>query len=223
MKKVAPQNVTVNVYNTAGSVVSQKELSGDIFGLEVKDGLLHLAVVAQQANARKVIASTKSRGEVRGGGRKPWKQKGTGRARHGSTRSPIWKGGGVSFGPRTDRIYSLKINTKAKRKAIAMALSQKVQQSRLILVDSLEIESPKTKAAVGVLKNFDSLKTARRQSIGLVSPKGSRTLNKSFRNIESVRIVPASNLNVVDLLACRYVVMPIKSVEEIQALFTSAK
>ncbi len=223
MKDTQPKNVTVNVYNTSGSVVKQQELPGDVFGLDVKDGLLHLAVVAQQANARKVIASTKRRGEVRGGGRKPWKQKGTGRARHGSIRSPIWKGGGVAFGPRTERNYSLKINVKAKRKAIAMALSQKVQQSTLILLDSLEMDSPKTKVAAGILKNFDSLKNTKRNSIGLISPKGSRTVNKSFRNVPSIRIVGTSNLNVVDILACRYLVMPVKSVEEITALFSRTK
>ena len=224
MKKKASTDIlkpiTVNVYDTTGAVVEKRELPADIFGVPVKDGLLHLAVVAQQANSRTVIASTKRRGEVRGGGRKPWKQKGTGRARHGSIRSPIWRGGGVVFGPRTERNYSLKINAKAKKKAIAMALSQKVATERLILVSSLEMAEPKTKNAVGILSKFDMLKKAKAHSIGLVSPKGAKAVVKSFRNVASIKLVPANSLNVVDILACRYLVMPVQSVEEISSQFS---
>lgn len=214
-----PANIKVNVYNASGVVIRERELPGDIFGVSLKEGLLHLAVVAQQANSRRVIAATKTRAQVRGGGRKPWKQKGTGRARHGSIRSPIWRGGGVVFGPRTERNYSLKINTKAKKKALAMALSQKVKDQTLILLDFLEMDTPKTKSAVGILDRFDVFKKAKAHSIGLVSPKGARSVTKSFRNVSSIRIVPASNLNVVDLLACRYVLMPEKSIDEISVLF----
>lgn len=216
----AVHTIRVEVYNTAGKVVGERELPASIFGIEPQEGLVHLAVVAQQANARKVIASTKSKAEVRGGGKKPWKQKGTGRARHGSIRSPIWRGGGVVFGPRTDRNYSLKINKKARRKAVCMVLSQRVTDKALFLIDALSFEKPKTKEANGLLSNLPVPKEIKRKTIALVSPKGASALVKSFRNIPDATIVPAHSLNVVDLLNARYVVMPLQSVDEIEKTFS---
>ena len=217
------KQILVDVYNTEGKVVSQKELSSDIFGVPVKEGVVHLAVVAQEANSRPMVAHTKTRGEVRGGGKKPWKQKGTGRARHGSIRSPLWRGGGVTFGPRTDRNYSLKINKKARRKAVCMVLSQKVIDSTLILVDSLQFEKPTTKQAALFLKNLPFTKARKAPKIAIISPIGATILNKSFRNIPLTNIVPAHSLNVVELLRAKYLVMPLSALAEIQKALTDEK
>ncbi|MBI4268375.1 50S ribosomal protein L4 [Candidatus Uhrbacteria bacterium] len=214
----------VDVYSPEGVVVEQRELASDIFGVPVKEGVVHLAVTAQNANARPMVAHTKTRGEVRGGGKKPWKQKGTGRARHGSIRSPIWRGGGIVFGPRTDRNYTLKINKKVRRKAICMALSQKVTDGSLILLSTLAFEKPATKTAAALLKRLPlTMRTKRTARVALVSPLGAGLVNKSFRNIPSVTIVPAHSLNVVDLLKAHFVVMPLSSVSEIEKNFAGIK
>ena len=217
------KNILVDVYSIDGTVVSQKELPSDIFGVPVKEGVVHLAVVAQEANSRPMVAHTKTRGEVRGGGRKPWKQKGTGRARHGSIRSPIWRGGGVAFGPRTDRNYSLKINKKAKKKALCMVLSQKVNDSALILIDSLQFEKPATKLAAAFLKSLPFSKAKKAPKVAIISPTGAAILNKSFRNIASTSIVPAHSMNVVELLRAKYLIMPVSALSEIQENFTEKK
>lgn len=213
--------ILVDVYNAEGAVVSQQELSPSVFGVSLNEGVVHLALVAHEANARPMVASTKSRGEVRGGGRKPWKQKGTGRARHGSIRSPIWKGGGVVFGPRTDRSYSLKINKKARRKAVCMILSKKVSDGALFLIDALEFEKPATKRAAGFLKKLPLSKPGKRTRIGLVFPKGEKVLVKSFRNISSLEPLPAHSLNVKDLLKATTLVMPLKSLAEVTEALTA--
>lgn len=217
------KKIIVDVFNTEGSVVGTQELSPAVFAVPVKEGVVHLALVAHEANARPMVASTKTRGEVRGGGRKPWKQKGTGRARHGSIRSPIWKGGGVVFGPRVDRSYELKINKKARRKAVCMVLSQKVTDGKLIIVDSLSFETPTTRNAAAVLKKLPLGVTAKkRPTIGLVSPKGEKTLVKSFRNIPKLSILPAHSLNTKDLLRARFLVIPIRALAEVEAALTGS-
>ncbi|MDO8490268.1 MAG: 50S ribosomal protein L4 [bacterium] len=224
MSATAQNKITVDVYNASGVVVSKQELPSDIFGVEVKEGVVHLAVLAQQANARPMVASTKTRAEVRGGGKKPWKQKGTGRARHGSIRSPLWRGGGITFGPRTDRNYSLKINKKARRKAVCMVLSQKVLDGQVILVDSLQFEKPTTKAAAAWLKVLPlTSKTKRAAKVAIVAPSGSTVVNKSFRNIPAANIVPAHSLNVIDLIQAQYLVMPVASITEIQKQLSEKK
>ncbi len=144
----------VKVYNTKGETVGEQELDPQIFGVKINPVVVQQAVVAQQANARAPIAHTKGRGEVRGGGKKPWAQKGTGRARHGSIRSPLWRGGGITFGPTKFRNFSIKINKKAKRAALLMALSDRAQDQKIILLDKLELEKPKTKIAFAVLQNL---------------------------------------------------------------------
>ena len=133
-----------DLYNQAGEIINQVELPDQVFGLKINSDLLYQAVMAQLGNSRQVLAHTKGRSEVRGGGKKPWRQKGTGRARHGSIRSPIWKGGGVTFGPTKERNFSKTINKKMKRKALFMALSSKVTDQQLMVFDHLSIEKPKT-------------------------------------------------------------------------------
>jgi len=140
------------VYNRQGEKVEEVELNQAVFDIEVNEELVHQAVVAQMANKRKVLARTKDKSEVRGGGRKPWKQKGTGRARHGSSRSPLWIGGGVTFGPTKDRNFKKKINKKMKRKALFMCLSDRVKDKNLLLLDKLELNEAKTKELYKLLR-----------------------------------------------------------------------
>jgi len=225
MEPKSQQPIILDVYDTEGTKVSTKELSSSIFGVPLKEGLIHLAVVAQAANARTVHASTKTRGEVRGGGKKPWKQKGTGRARHGSIRSPLWRKGGIVFGPRTTRNYSLKINQKARQKALCMVLSQKVREGRLVLIDDFVLTQPKTKEAISVLKRlpFNAPQAKKQPSIGVVSPIGAHALNRSLKNIPYVHILPAHSLNVASTLQMRYLVMPLKSLEHIEQRFIGKK
>ena len=138
-------SLKIKVYNQSATAVKDLELADKIFGVEANNELLHQAVVAQMANARQVLAHTKDRSEVRGGGKKPWKQKGTGRARSGSNRSPIWIGGGVTFGPTKDRNFKKKINQKMKQKALFMAFSDKLATNSLVILDSLEFKEYKTR------------------------------------------------------------------------------
>ncbi len=129
-------DIKVKLYNWQGKVSGDELLDSKIFGIEPKPGVIHQVVIAQQKNSRDVIAHTKGRSDVRGGGKKPWKQKGTGQARHGSIRSPLWAGGGITFGPTSSRNFGIKINKKLKKQALAMALSDKVANEKLILVES---------------------------------------------------------------------------------------
>jgi len=142
------------VYNIKGVEVKEVDLDPAIFSVKVKPELVQQAVVVSQANKRQVLAHAKDRSEVAGGGRKPWRQKGTGRARHGSNRSPIWRGGGITFGPTRSRNFSLKINKKAKRKALLMSLSDKAANGKIILLDKLELEEAKTKKFFEILRNL---------------------------------------------------------------------
>src|SRR3989339_379080 len=144
----------VTLYSIDGSKKGELTLEDSLFGVKVNPALVHEAIVAQTAGSRTAIAHTKTRGEVAGTGKKPWKQKGTGRARHGSRRSPIWIGGGISFGPRNDRNFSLKMNKRAKRKALAMVLSDKVAQDRFVAVETLTLQNGKTKELAFLLKNL---------------------------------------------------------------------
>jgi large subunit ribosomal protein L4 len=166
-----------------------------------------------QANARPTVASTKGRGDVRGGGKKPWKQKGTGRARHGSTRSPIWVGGGISHGPVTERNYTVKLNKKVKAKALATVLSKKWADAEIILVDAVSLTEPKTKlgrsiiAALAKGTGNSDLATKRKNAAVLVIPTRNDAIEKSFRNFGNIEVMQAKDVNPVDLLTYKYVVM----------------
>ncbi|MEW6725579.1 50S ribosomal protein L4 [Desulforudis sp. 1088] len=185
---------TVAVVNTNGERVGEIELSEDIFGQPVNEAVLHEVVVMHLANRRRGTHDTKTRAEVRGGGRKPWRQKGTGRARHGSIRSPIWRGGGIVFGPHP-RDYSYSVPKKVKRVALKSALSAKVKEGKLIVLDTLTLAEPKTREMIGVIDNL-------KVNGGALFVTAERDLNveKSTRNIPGFKSLEARQLNVYDLL-----------------------
>lgn len=216
MPEIETKKIVLNVYNSEGVVVSNRELDATVFGITPKEEVVHLAVVAQDANARRVYASTKGKGEVRGGGKKPWKQKGTGRARHGSIRSPLWRGGGIVFGPRANRNYSLKINKKVKKKALCMVLSVRASEGRIVLLDTLEITSAKTKQAAGLLAKLPVIEFAKGRKSAVITPPHTPSLTRSLRNLPRVSIIPALSLNVKDLIASPSLVIPLASLESIE-------
>jgi len=188
----------VPVYNQEGTRVGDLSLSDAIFSVKPDAGLLHEVIVAERANSRKSIASTKTRGEVRGGGKKPWKQKGTGRARQGSIRSPQWKGGGVVFGPLAERNFRVKINKKAKRKALFMALSGKVADNALVVVDAIKTDPAKTKTLATMLKKLPVQKTTL-----LVAAGSSPSLMRMVRNLGNVKLVTVQSVNLSDVMKYR--------------------
>ena len=201
------------IYNQKGKSVGKFELPESIFGVPWNGDLVHQVVTAMQANARTPVAHTKDRSEVRGGGRKPWKQKGTGRARHGSSRSPIWVGGGVAHGPRNEKSYDQKINKKMKAKALFTVLSEKFRKGQIIFLEELNLKNIKTKDAVAVIKDLSSLKGFEKMIGGkkpntFVSvPAKGDTVKKSFANIQTVEVDEVRNMNPVDLLAYRYIII----------------
>ncbi len=191
----------VSVYNETGSQVGSLVLSDALFAVKPEQAIIHEAMVAQRANARRAIANTKTRGEVRGGGKKPWKQKGTGRARQGSIRSPQWVGGGITFGPTSERNFSVKINKKLKRKALFMALSDKVQNQKLMVLESMAVTSAKTKYAASVIAKLPI-----DRNVLLVVPGASAVLMRMVRNLQNVKLVSANSVNLIDVLTYRSVV-----------------
>ena len=191
-----------DLYNQAGEVISQVELPDEVFGLKINPVLLHQAMVAQLGNSRQVLAHTKDRSEVRGGGKKPWRQKGTGRARHGSIRSPIWKGGGVTFGPTKERNFAKDINKKMKRKALFMALSGKAQDQQLKVIDNLNLEKTKTKLINQILRNL--VKTG---SLVVVTSDTNKSVEQSARNLPYAKVLSAKSLNVLDILNNQYLLL----------------
>lgn len=173
-----------------------QELSDAVFGVKVKPAIVAEVVRALQANRRQVLADTKKKGEVRGGGRKPWAQKGTGRARAGSIRSPLWRGGGITFGPTSERNFKLKINKKVKRLAMRMALSDKMKANALIAVDSLTVANAKTKQFAAMLSKLPLHKG----KILLVMPSPDALIERSARNIKNVEVISSGQLDVLALL-----------------------
>ncbi|OGH84244.1 MAG: 50S ribosomal protein L4 [Candidatus Magasanikbacteria bacterium RIFOXYA2_FULL_44_8] len=184
------------VYNLEGKAIGDIELSDKVFGVKVKPAVVHQVFVQQTNNQREPWADTKSKGEVRGGGKKPWKQKGTGRARHGSSRSPIWKGGGVVFGPRTDRNYKTKINTKTRQLAIRMCLSDKAQTNHILVVENLKFTAPKTKLLTGLLKSLPKFK-----NLLLLTAGKDEMVLRMAENLPKVKVWRAEDVNVMELLS----------------------
>lgn len=170
--------LTIKVYNQNGEKVKDVTLNPAIFGLAVKESVVHQVAVAQKNNSREAIAHTKTRGEVRGGGIKPWNQKGTGRARHGSSRSPIWVGGGITFGPRNTRNFEQKVNKKMKRKALLMCLSDKAQNNLLTVVDKLELAEGRTRELVEMIKNLKDRLGLKLKSQKVKKSKSTETTEK---------------------------------------------
>ena len=205
---------TVAVYDIANNQVGDIELNENIFGVEMNAGLVHQAVVMQLASQRLGTHATKTRGMVRGGGRKPWKQKGTGRARSGSTRSPIWVGGGTVFGP-SPRSYAFSMPRKQRRLAIMCALSDKVANGEFVVLDSINFEAPKTKEAVKMLQNFGVDKKAL-----IITADYAENVEKSSRNIPGVKAINTTGLNVFDILNANKLVITkdaIALIEEVYA------
>lgn len=203
----------VSVYNVSGSQVGEIDLADGIFGINPHASVMHSAVVLQQASVRQGTHKTKGRSEVRGGGRKPWKQKGTGRARQGSIRSPQWKGGGVVFGP-TPRTYGFKLPRKVRRLAIKSALSSKVLASEIIVLDQLSLAQPKTKEFQGILNN---LKVGRKALI--VTADFENNVALSARNIPGVKFVTASGINVLDVLVHDKLIITKDAVAKVEEVF----
>jgi len=206
----------VSLYDQQGKEVGQTLLPKEIFEVKLNADLVHQVVVSQMANRRQVIAHTKDRSEVRGGGRKPWRQKGTGRARHGSRRSPIWKGGGVTFGPTKERVFKKKINIKMRRKALFMVLSAKAKEKILIVLDEgFKIEKPKTKLMVEILQKLP----CKQQSCLLALANMDKNVIRAASNLPKVKIMQAKDLSVLDLLNFKYLVMPKTAVKVIKETF----
>jgi large subunit ribosomal protein L4 len=206
------QMPTVALYNISGEQVGELELSEDIFGFEVNEAILHDAVVAQLARRRLGTHDTKTRSEVRGGGRKPWRQKGTGRARVGSIRSPIWRGGGTVFGPHP-RDYGYSLPRKVRRQALKSALSAKVNAGDIVVLDTLTMEAPKTREMVEILGNLkvnDAL---------LVTAAKDEAVEKSARNIPNIKTLVANGLNVYDILAYDKLVITKDAVTRVEEVF----
>ena len=203
----------VALYDITGSQIGDVELSDDIFGVEVNTHVMYEAVKNYLANQRQGTQSAKTRGEVRGGGRKPWRQKGTGRARQGSTRSPQWVGGGVVFAPKP-RDYSYKLPKKIKRLALKSALSSKVQDNEIIVVDSLVLDKPKTKDMVRVLSN---LKAGKKTLV--VIPERDENVILASRNIPGVKTAYVNTINVYDILNCDSFLITRDAVNKVEEVY----
>jgi len=196
----------VSVYNMEGSQVGDLELNDAVFGVEVNEHLVHMAVVSQLANLRQGTQSAKTRAEVRGGGRKPWRQKGTGHARQGSTRSPQWTGGGVVFAPKP-RDYVVRLNKKEKRLALKSALTSRVNENKFIVIDDLKLDEVKTKKFAGVLDNLK------------VSNENDKNVILSARNIPQVKTALTNTINVYDILKYDTVVIDKAAVATIEEVY----
>jgi large subunit ribosomal protein L4 len=201
------------VFSQDGKETGKVTLPETVFGVAWNPDLVHEVVTGMQANARTGIAHTKDRSEVRGGGKKPWRQKGTGRARHGSNRSPIWTGGGVSHGPRNEKDHSVKINKKVRAKALASVLSKKFADQEVLFVDTLKLTEPKTKDAKVIMTALakgagqESLATKRKNAAVVVLAERNLATEKSFRNFGNIEVMQAKDINPVDLLTYKYVVV----------------
>jgi large subunit ribosomal protein L4 len=207
----------INIYNQEGKIVGDLELNPTHFGVKVDPALVHEVVVAAQANARTHTGHTKTKGEVRGGGKKPWKQKGTGRARQGSTRNPHWVGGGVAHGPRKERNFEVKVNRKVRQKALFMALSDKVAHEKLVVLESLATETPKTKVAATTLKK---LPIGRRTLF--VIPSSSPEKLRMVRNLQNVKLVTVNSLSLVDVVSYPTVLFEKDAVPVFETLYRNA-
>lgn len=203
---------TVGLFNKEGNKIEDIQLNDKVFAVEVNADAMHQVVVALLANKRQGTQSAKTRSEVRGGGIKPWRQKGTGRARQGSIRAPQWIKGGVVFAPKP-RDYRMSIPKSMRRVAMLSALTSKVQNDEMVVLDSLTLEAPKTKEIVKMLNAFNAKKTL------IVTAEANETVYKSARNIEGVAVLPVNNINVYDLLKYSKVIMTKDAVSKIEEVY----
>lgn len=209
----------IPLHNQQGEEIGEIELPKEIFGVKINRDLLHQAVVTQTSNGRIVIAHTKKRSEVRGGGKKPWRQKGTGRSRHGSIRSPIWAGGGVVFGPVKERNFTKKINKKMKKRALLMSLSSKVSDKGVIALDKVELKEGKTKEMVAILKILtQKSKDGKSKNVNtlVVLPKKDALVRRASSNLKNIKTILADSLNVLDVLSYKYLILTQESIDIIK-------
>ena len=202
----------VSVYNMEGNEVGTLELNDAVFGVEVNEHLVHMAVVRQLANKRQGTQKAKTRSEVSGGGRKPWRQKGTGHARQGSTRAPQWTGGGVVFAP-VPRDYSFKMNKREKRAALKSALTSRVEENKFIVIDEIDFEEAKTKNFANILKNLDVSKAL------VVLEDDNKNAELSARNIADVKTAKTNTINVYDILKYNTVITTKAVVAKIEEVY----
>lgn len=196
-------DIKVKLYNWQGKVIGEEALSSAFFGRKIVPAVVAQAVIAQNANSRQILAHTKGRSEVRGGGRKPWQQKGTGRARHGSIRSPLWVGGGVTFGPTSSRNFAIRINKKVKAQALQMVLSDKVANDSLIVVDKYDMPENKTKSLSKAITGLPFKK----QSILIVTETAQDKVVLAAKNLKKIDTIYYGSLNVRDLLKYEYLLV----------------
>ncbi|HPI67504.1 MAG TPA: 50S ribosomal protein L4 [bacterium] len=246
---MATDSLKTQVYSQTGEKIKQLELNPAIFGIKTKESVLHQVVIAQMANSRKRIAHTKLKSEVRGGGKKPWRQKGTGRARHGSTRSPLWVGGGVVFGPRNTVNFKQKVNQKMKTKALLMSLTDKYQSQCLTLLDQLSLTQGKTKEIVTVINNLKEILALKkistrhaspktndeknenqkfdlkkyRLSLLIVLPSSDKNIFRASKNINGLKITTANSLNTLDILKYKNLILIENSLPVIEKNFLKVK
>lgn len=207
--------MNIDTYNLKGEKTGQTRLPKEIFGVKLNPDLVYQVVLSQQKNMKQTTAHAKDRAEVRGGGKKPWRQKGTGRARHGSIRSPLWKGGGVTFGPRKEKNLERKIPNKMRRKALFMVLSEKANNNLILAVEDLNMEKPKTKAMVEMLSKIYKKK----ESLLVALAGKNDIIFKSIRNLPKTKAMEARELNVVDLLNHKNLILEKEAVKKMEETF----
>ena len=203
------------VYNQKGKQEGEITLPKEIFDIKFNADLVHQIAVSLSANKRQISAHSKTRSEVRGGGKKPWRQKGTGRARHGSIRSPLWKGGGVTFGPRKDKVYEKDVPKKMRRKALLMVLSEKAKSSQLIVLNKIDLEKGKTKEMALVISSLP----CKNQSCLIAMPDFDKKIFLASRNIKKTDLEDARNLNVLEILNHKYLLITKDSIKTIEKTF----
>jgi large subunit ribosomal protein L4 len=219
--------ISIKTYNQKAEAVGQKTLSEKVFALPANEALIHQAMVAQSANMRQVLADTKDRSEVRGGGKKPWRQKGTGRARVGSNRSPIWRGGGVTFGPTNDRNFKKDMNRKMKQNALCMVISERARTEKLFIVDKLTLDAYRTKDVETMIKGFEKLidrNTAgetkkQKRSFLIIDASGDDKVKFSARNLAGVKLINSNNINILDLLRYSTLLLTEESADKLEQAY----
>jgi large subunit ribosomal protein L4 len=210
--------MNADVYNVKNEKVSTVTLPDELFAAPWRPALVQQVLLAQRANARRPWAHAKTRAEVSGGGKKPWRQKGTGRSRHGSIRSPLWIGGGKAHGPNKERDYSQKVNKKMRSAAIASVLSKKFRDSEIKVFESLAVDAPKTKMVSEMLRGILKIKkTTKRLDVLMVRDPENKGLVRAARNLEKTRVLSPDSLNIQDLLTYKYIFMESKAVPHIHS------
>jgi large subunit ribosomal protein L4 len=203
------------LYNQKGENIGETLLPKEVFDVEMNKDLVWQVATIQSGNRRQVIADTKSRGDVSGGGKKPWRQKGTGRARVGSTRSPLWRHGGITFGPRNEKIFKRTITGGMRKIALFMVLSDKAKNNQVLVLDELKLEQPKTKIMAGILNSLP----AKKESSLVILPTMDKNLIAATQNIKSAVSMQARDLNCLDILSYKYLVLPKESIKVIKETF----